>query len=268
MPMPEWLRLRRAEPVPADQAAQWTKCPKCGSMIYRPDLAANAWVCPNCSHHFRMHAFDRISMLVDADFVEIGGELLPGDPLGWTDKVPYPQKLQRDREKSKLTEGVVCGFASIGGTPVALGVMDFNFRGGTMGTVVGERIAQLFESRARTASPVHRLYRQRRRAHGRGDARADADGEDDARRAALPRRRRLLRERADRPDDGRRLRIVRLPGRRHLGRGAGCDRLRRAGASSSRRSARSCPRTSRRRSSCSRRARSTWSSSAASSRTS
>jgi acetyl-CoA carboxylase carboxyl transferase subunit beta len=93
-----------------------------------------------------MHAFDRIAMLVDSDFGEIGGELMPGDPLGWTDKVPYPQKLQRDREKSKLTEGVVCGFASIGGTPVALGVMDFNFRGGTMGTVVGERITQLFEA--------------------------------------------------------------------------------------------------------------------------
>ncbi len=146
MAMPEWLRLRRAEPVPADQAAQWTKCPKCGSMIYRPDLAANAWVCPTCGHHFRMHAFDRIAMLVDSDFVEVGGDLLPGDPLGWTDKVPYPQKLQRDREKSKLTEGVVCGFASIGGTPVALAVMDFNFRGGTMGTVVGERITQLFEA--------------------------------------------------------------------------------------------------------------------------
>jgi acetyl-CoA carboxylase carboxyl transferase subunit beta len=143
--MPEWLRLRRAQPVPAEDAAQWTKCPKCGTMIYRPDLAANLWVCTNCAHHFRMHAFDRVAMLVDADFTEIGGELLPGDPLGWADKVPYPQKLQRDREKSKLTEGVVCGFASIGGYPLALGVMDFNFRGGTMGTVVGERIAQLFE---------------------------------------------------------------------------------------------------------------------------
>ena len=145
MPMPEWLRTRRAQPVPAEDAAQWTKCPKCGTMIYRPDLAANLWVCSTCGHHFRMHAFDRISMLVDADFNEIGGELAPGDPLGWTDKVPYPQKLARDREKSNLTEGVVCGFASICGHPVALGVMDFNFRGGTMGTVVGERITQLFE---------------------------------------------------------------------------------------------------------------------------
>jgi len=143
--MPEWLRLRRAQPVPAEAAAQWTKCPKCGTMIYRPDLAANLWVCPTCRHHFRMHAFDRISSLVDADFAEIGADLLPGDPLGWTDKTPYPQKLERDREKSHLSEGVVCGFASIGGYPVALGVMDFNFRGGTMGTVVGERIALLFE---------------------------------------------------------------------------------------------------------------------------
>src|ERR1700761_4092541 len=143
--MPEWLRMRRADPATAEQAAQWTKCPKCAAMIYRPDLAANLWVCPTCAHHFRMHAFDRISSLVDADFVEVGGEMTPGDPLGWTDKTPYPQKLARDREKSKLTEGVVCGFASIGGYPVALAVMDFNFRGGTMGTVVGERIALLFE---------------------------------------------------------------------------------------------------------------------------
>jgi acetyl-CoA carboxylase carboxyl transferase subunit beta len=143
--MPEWLRLRRADPTSAEDAAQWTKCPKCGEMIYRPDLATNLWVCPRCEHHFRMHAFDRISMLVDSDFTEIGGDLVPGDPLGWTDKTPYPQKLERDREKSKLTEGVVCGFGSIGGFPVALAVMDFNFRGGTMGTVVGERITQLFE---------------------------------------------------------------------------------------------------------------------------
>ena len=80
-------------------------------MLYRPDLAKNLFVCTTCKHHFRMHAFDRIAMLVDADFVEIGGDVVPGDPLGWTDKTSYPQKLERDREKSKLTEGVVCGFA-------------------------------------------------------------------------------------------------------------------------------------------------------------
>jgi acetyl-CoA carboxylase carboxyl transferase subunit beta len=145
MPMPEWLRIRRGDVTLGEDAAQWTKCPKCGEMLYRPDLAAALYVCRNCGQHFRMHAFDRVSMLVDSDFVEIGGELVPGDPLGWVDKVPYPQKLERDREKSHLSEGVVCGFGAIGGFLVALGVMDFNFRGGTMGTVVGERITLLFE---------------------------------------------------------------------------------------------------------------------------
>jgi acetyl-CoA carboxylase carboxyl transferase subunit beta len=151
--VPEWLRIRRSPQQSAEEAAQWTKCPKCSTMLYRPDLAKNLYVCTTCQHHFRMHAFDRVAMLVDGDFTEIGADVMPGDPLGWTDKVPYPQKLQRDREKSKLTEGVVCGFASIGEFQVALGVMDFNFRGGTMGTVVGERLARLLEEARDRAVP-------------------------------------------------------------------------------------------------------------------
>jgi acetyl-CoA carboxylase carboxyl transferase subunit beta len=143
--MPEWLRIRRDEVPHGEDAAQWTKCPKCGELLYRPELAEALYVCKNCGQNFRMHAFDRISMLIDSDFTEIGTELVPGDPLAWVDKVPYPQKLERDREKSHLSEGVVCGFGEIGGFPIALGVMDFNFRGGTMGTVVGERITLLFE---------------------------------------------------------------------------------------------------------------------------
>lgn len=143
--MPEWLRIRRGEVPFGEDAAHWTKCPKCGEMLYLPELAASLYVCKNCAHPFRMHAFDRISMLIDSDFVEIGADIVPGDPLAWVDKVPYPAKLERDREKSHLSEAIVCGFGAIGGFPVALGVMDFNFRGGTMGTVVGERIALLFE---------------------------------------------------------------------------------------------------------------------------
>jgi acetyl-CoA carboxylase carboxyl transferase subunit beta len=143
--IPEWLRIRRGPQQALEEQAQWTKCPKCSTLLYRPDLAKNLFVCSTCRYHFRMHAFDRIAMLIDADFAEIGGDIVPGDPLEWTDKTSYPQKLAKDREKSKLTEGVVCGFGSIGDFPVALGVMDFNFRGGTMGTVVGERLVRLFE---------------------------------------------------------------------------------------------------------------------------
>jgi len=143
--MPDWLRHRRSKAKETEDAALWTKCPKCGEVLYRRDLAANLWVCPKCSNHFRMSAFDRISTLIDSDFVEIGTDVLPGDPLEWVDKKPYTAKLAADREKSQLSEGVVCGFGTIGGYDVALGVMDFHFRGGTMGTVVGERITRLLE---------------------------------------------------------------------------------------------------------------------------
>lgn len=153
MPMPDWLRHRRGKPEETEEAALWTKCPGCGELLYRRDLAANVWVCPRCKHHFRMSALDRISTLVDGDFTEVGNEVVPGDPLSWTDKKSYSSKLAADREKSKLSEGVVCGFGEIGGHEVGLGVMDFHFRGGTMGTVVGERITLLLEEAARRSVP-------------------------------------------------------------------------------------------------------------------
>jgi acetyl-CoA carboxylase carboxyl transferase subunit beta len=153
MPMPDWLRSLREKDVPADEAALWVKCPSCGEMLYRKDLEANLSVCTKCNYHFRMHAYDRINSLVDGDFVEIGAEIVPGDPLEWTDKRPYVQKLESDREKSNLSEAIVTGFATLDGFPVALGVMDFNFRGGTMGTVVGERVTHLFEEARRRKLP-------------------------------------------------------------------------------------------------------------------
>jgi acetyl-CoA carboxylase carboxyl transferase subunit beta len=143
--MPDWLPRRRAKNDQAEDAATWSKCPKCSEVLYRRDLAANLWVCPRCGHHFRMSAIDRINITVDGDFKEIGGDVLPGDPLEWVDKKKYAAKLAGDREKSQLSEAVICGTGKIGGFEAAIGVMDFHFRGGTMGTVVGERIAMLLE---------------------------------------------------------------------------------------------------------------------------
>ncbi len=153
MAIPDWLRRLRDRDVSAEDAALWTKCPSCGEMLYRKDLEANLSVCTKCNHHFRMSAYDRINTLVDGDFVEIGMEFLPGDPLGWVDKRSYPEKLEADRLKSNLTEAVVTGFATLDGFPVALGVMDFSFRGGTMGTVVGERITNLLEEARKRKLP-------------------------------------------------------------------------------------------------------------------
>lgn len=151
MPMPEWLRVRRSKNV--RDAAQWSKCSQCGEMLYRRDLAANLFVCTRCGNNFRMGAYDRISTIVDGDFTEIGSEVQVGDPLSWSDRKSYPAKLAGDREKSGLNEGVICGFGEIGGFEAGIAVMDFHFRGGTMGTVVGERVTILLEEARRRHLP-------------------------------------------------------------------------------------------------------------------
>jgi acetyl-CoA carboxylase carboxyl transferase subunit beta len=153
MPMPDWLRSRRGKGADTRDAALWSKCPVCGEVLYRRDLAANFYVCTKCSHHFRMNAYDRINMLIDGDFTEIGAQIQPGDPLEWADKKTYPVKLAGDKEKSGLSEGVVCGIGTMDGFEIALAVMDFHFRGGTMGTVVGDRITMLLEEARRRAIP-------------------------------------------------------------------------------------------------------------------
>ena len=103
MPVPDWLRIRRSDNADTRDAALWSKCPRCGEVLYRRDLAANAFVCPKCSHHFRMSAYDRISAIVDGDFTEVGAEIATGDPLGWVDKKTYAVKIRGDREKSEPT---------------------------------------------------------------------------------------------------------------------------------------------------------------------
>jgi acetyl-CoA carboxylase carboxyl transferase subunit beta len=163
MPMPDWLPKGRTREDPGGSGGSrggnsgdgslWIKCPKCGDVLYRRDLAANLDVCPRCEYHFRMGAYDRIASIADGEFVEIGQDVTSNDPLGWSDKKSYQAKLKGDRERSGLSESVVCGLATIGAFPVALGVMDFHFRGGTMGQVTGERITLLLEEARRRKIP-------------------------------------------------------------------------------------------------------------------
>jgi acetyl-CoA carboxylase carboxyl transferase subunit beta len=153
VPRPDWLPARRSKESQVSDEALWSKCPKCGEVLYRRDLAANLFVCTRCGYHFRMRAYDRIASIADGDFTELGADVLPGDPLDWSDRKSYPAKLKTDRERSGLSESVVCGLASVGGHRVALGVMDFHFRGGTMGQVTGERITLLLEAALRERVP-------------------------------------------------------------------------------------------------------------------
>jgi acetyl-CoA carboxylase carboxyl transferase subunit beta len=124
----------------------WTKCPTCGEMLFNKQLLRNLNVCSKCEHHFRLGARSRIELLVDkGSFVEQDGGLVSGDPLGFVDSKPYPDRIAAAQVKSGEKDAAIAGSASIGGNPVELVVMDFEFMGGSMGSVVGEKITRAAE---------------------------------------------------------------------------------------------------------------------------
>jgi len=124
----------------------WTQCPNCGEMLFNKQLARNHSVCMKCEHHFRLGARERIELLVDkGSFHEQDAEITSGDPLSFTDSKPYPERVAAAQAKSGEKDAIITGAATIGGNPVALAVMDFDFMGGSMGSVVGEKITRAAE---------------------------------------------------------------------------------------------------------------------------
>lgn len=131
----------------------WVKCQNCGEVLFSKDLAANLKVCPKCSFHFKLNAWERIALLLDKDsFVELDEGLASGDPLGFNRD--YPAKLAEDQKKTGLKDAVITGYGIMGGIRIALGVMDFHFRGGSMGSVVGEKITRVLEYGTKERLPV------------------------------------------------------------------------------------------------------------------
>jgi acetyl-CoA carboxylase carboxyl transferase subunit beta len=134
----------------------WTKCQQCGELVYTRELERSLMVCPNCGHHFRLRARERIGQLVDAEsFVEWDAHVRPEDPLDFADGAgPYDQKLEQTQIKSGEPEALVVGAATIEGLPVALAVSDFDFLGASMGSVYGEKLVRAIERAAEQEQPV------------------------------------------------------------------------------------------------------------------
>ena len=121
----------------------WTKCGDCQEIIFNKKLKENQMVCPVCDNHFRISAKDRIKGFLDNDsFIELFQEVTSADPLNFEG---YQEKLDKARKKSGLNEAVVTGRGELNGVPIAVGIMDFSFAGGSMGSAVGEKIASLIE---------------------------------------------------------------------------------------------------------------------------
>jgi acetyl-CoA carboxylase carboxyl transferase subunit beta len=125
----------------------WVKCDNCKEIVYKKEIDKNLKVCPKCDYHFRISAKERIGLLADAgSFAEFDADMCSGDPLNFKDSLAYPERIQANRNKSSLSDAVVSGEAAINGFPVILTVMDFSFMGGSMGSVVGEKITRAAET--------------------------------------------------------------------------------------------------------------------------
>jgi acetyl-CoA carboxylase carboxyl transferase beta subunit/acetyl-CoA carboxylase carboxyl transferase alpha subunit len=125
----------------------WTKCPGCEELLYNKRLAGDLWVCSRCGHHFRVRAQARLALLVDADsFRERDAGLESVDPLEFVDTKPYPERLATAQAATGLRDAAVWGTATIGGIRIAICVMDFGFMGGSMGSVVGEKVTRAAEA--------------------------------------------------------------------------------------------------------------------------
>lgn len=133
----------------------WTKCKKCGHMIYDKELDANLKVCPKCQHHFPISARERINSLVETcSFEENDASMESVDILKFTGVASYTAKLTQYTSETNLKDAVCTGIGRIGKYRVALGVMDFDFLGGSMGSVVGEKLTRLVESATDKGLPV------------------------------------------------------------------------------------------------------------------
>ena len=123
----------------------WVKCPGCAQAIYNKDLAANLNVCPKCTHHFRINADERLRMLFDDGWTEHDADLVSTDPLHFTDTRSYQTKLQAARAKTGRKDAVIVGSGRLDGLRVVIAAQDFDFLGGSMGVVVGEKITRGIE---------------------------------------------------------------------------------------------------------------------------
>lgn len=158
----DWFANRRKSGTPHVERQEreiadglWNKCPKCGVLTYAKDLKANLMVCAECGHHNRVDSDDRIQQLIDANTWEtINDNLCSTDPLQFRDRKAYSDRLRETQQKTNLTDAVKTGLGEIEGLPIALGVMDFRFMGGSMGSVVGEKLTRLIEQATQRRYPV------------------------------------------------------------------------------------------------------------------
>ncbi len=133
----------------------WTKCDRCGEILYKKDLEKNLHVCLKCGNHFRIFAKTYLQVIMDPKtFKPIDKDMIAVDPLGFTDTKKYADRIKTTISKTGLRDAVHTGFGKIHGRPIAIAVMDFGFIGGSMGSVVGEKISRITDGALKHKLPL------------------------------------------------------------------------------------------------------------------
>ena len=133
----------------------WEKCPSCNEIIHKKQLEANLWTCVKCNNHFRIGSEDYFKIILDKNtFREMDKKMRSGDPLDFEDTKKYKDRIQETIKKLNLYDAVRTGTGKINGMEVAIGCMDFKFIGGSMGSVVGEKIARLIDKSYKSKIPL------------------------------------------------------------------------------------------------------------------
>ncbi|MEL6397777.1 MAG: acetyl-CoA carboxylase, carboxyltransferase subunit beta [Cyanobacteria bacterium J06626_4] len=158
----DWFANRRkAGPISQERQEReiadglWSKCDACGVMTYTKDLVANQLVCAECGHHHRVFSDDRIQQLIDeGSWQPLDTQIRPQDPLKFRDRKAYADRLRDIQSRTELTDAVQTGIGQLEGLTIGLGVMDFRFMGGSMGSVVGEKLTRMIEHSTELGYPV------------------------------------------------------------------------------------------------------------------
>jgi acetyl-CoA carboxylase carboxyl transferase subunit beta len=155
----DWLSKKQTMPhhteklnIPGDL---WVKCKSCSEVVFIKDLERNLKVCMHCDYHFRITPEERLSYFFDKDsFKEMDSDIKPIDFLNFTDTEPYKKRIAHAQKKSKRSEAMVIGEARLKKHLVNVGIMDFSFMGGSMGSVVGEKVTRIIEHATKNKAPL------------------------------------------------------------------------------------------------------------------
>jgi len=132
----------------------WVKCESCRTIVFRKDLEANLLVCPKCQFHFKMGAKQRLDMLLDGRWIEHDARMTSTDPLRFVDTKPYATRLREARKKLGMCDAIITAEGQLNGRPIVCCAMEFNFIGGSMGAVVGEKVTRGIELALDTRQPL------------------------------------------------------------------------------------------------------------------